>query len=251
LRLRRGKRGMGNFYQEDLAYVHHTGFGDFAEQAGTEILALLQERQIREGLVVDLGCGSGAWARRLLREGYEVLGVDVSAAMVDLARTQASQARIEQASVFDFTLPDCRVITALGEVLGYGLDGLPDDRQLADFFKRAAASLPADGILLFDVIVASPQESLDAQNWRKGVDWAVLSETRELRESGQLSREIVVFREVGGYYRRSEERHLVRVFEVEMLTGLLTDAGFRVTVSDGYGGYRLARRRAAFVARKN
>ncbi|MEW5927683.1 MAG: hypothetical protein AB1941_09365 [Gemmatimonadota bacterium] len=56
-------------YREDLASVHHVGFGDFAEGAAPGVLALLRQAGIREGLVVDLGCGSGVWARALRRYG--------------------------------------------------------------------------------------------------------------------------------------------------------------------------------------
>jgi hypothetical protein len=33
---------MESFYAEDLAYVHHVGFGDFAQRAGLEILFVVR-----------------------------------------------------------------------------------------------------------------------------------------------------------------------------------------------------------------
>ena len=47
---------MRGFYDEDLAYVHHVGFGDFARQAGDQLLQVLRNHQITEGLIIDLGC---------------------------------------------------------------------------------------------------------------------------------------------------------------------------------------------------
>ena len=41
-----------DWYEEDLAYVHDVGYGNFA----------LGSKKARQGLVVDLGCGSGLWA---------------------------------------------------------------------------------------------------------------------------------------------------------------------------------------------
>src|SRR5262245_34869396 len=67
-------------YREDLAYIHDVGHGDFARDAAPGLLALLRRQGIREGLVVDLGCGSGIWAEILVREGYRVLGIDLSPA---------------------------------------------------------------------------------------------------------------------------------------------------------------------------
>ena len=50
------------FYGPDLARIHDAGFGDFARDAGDGIVAMLRDAGIRGGLVVDLGCGSGAQA---------------------------------------------------------------------------------------------------------------------------------------------------------------------------------------------
>ncbi|NLE62016.1 MAG: class I SAM-dependent methyltransferase, partial [Planctomycetes bacterium] len=41
--------------------------------------------------VADLGCGSGKWGRRLLKSGYRVTFVDLSAKMVDEARRQVEE----------------------------------------------------------------------------------------------------------------------------------------------------------------
>ncbi len=49
-------------YGGDLARIHHAAFGDLAEQAAPRILSWLGAAGIRDGLVVDLGCGSGLWA---------------------------------------------------------------------------------------------------------------------------------------------------------------------------------------------
>ena len=239
---------MSEFYAEDLAYVHHVGFGDFAQQAGEQLIPELQDQGIDQGLVVDLGCGSGIWSARLLQAGYQVIGADVSPHMIALARTSAPGAEFIQSSVYDFQLPPCRAITALGEVLGYGSDQLPTDKLLAEFFQKAADSLPVGGLLIFDVIVESAQESMDYSAWRKGLDWAVLMGSKEDRELNELTREITVFREVNGHYRRSEEWHRVRIFNVEQLRRLLGKAGFSVSISDCYGKYQLANRRQAFIA---
>ena len=48
------------FYGDDLSYIHDQRFTPFAERAAPGLLALLAEHGIDTGLVVDLGCGSGA-----------------------------------------------------------------------------------------------------------------------------------------------------------------------------------------------
>jgi hypothetical protein len=45
-----------NAYQDDLAYIHDTGFGGFARGSAPGLLDLFTAPGIRKGLVVDLGC---------------------------------------------------------------------------------------------------------------------------------------------------------------------------------------------------
>jgi hypothetical protein len=61
------------FYGPDLTYVHHTGFGTFAEEAAPGLVELFHNAGIYSGLVVDLACGSGIWPAHLLRAGYSVV----------------------------------------------------------------------------------------------------------------------------------------------------------------------------------
>ena len=239
---------MKNFYQEDLAYIHHAGFGDFAEQAGDEILVMYSRAGVDSGLVVDLGCGSGIWAAKLLNAGFDVLGADVSASMLKLARQYASQGEFVHSSLFDIELPPCASVTALGEELCYGAEDIPTNSKLSQLFCNVAEQLPPGGQFLFDVIVESPLDAMNYQSCRKGEDWAVLVSTEEQPGQGKLNREITVFRQMNGEYRRTEESHLVRVYNVDELSELLIQAGFTVTVTNQYGNYQLAPRRSAFIA---
>ena len=57
------------FYNEDLAYIHDQGFTDTTRNAVQSVLQLLSRQKIKDGLVVDLGCGSGVLAEQLTRAG--------------------------------------------------------------------------------------------------------------------------------------------------------------------------------------
>src|ERR1700741_178965 len=66
----------GPHYRTDLAWIHHAGFSEFATLASHGVIALLQSHGIRDGLIIDIGCGSGILARALTAAGFEVLGID-------------------------------------------------------------------------------------------------------------------------------------------------------------------------------
>ena len=106
-------------YRQDLAYINDAGFSDFATGATPGVLAILRREGVRTGLVVDLGCGGGHWAGALGQEGYDVLGVDLSPAQINLARARAPRARFATGSLLSAKIPACDAVTAIGEIV-YG-----------------------------------------------------------------------------------------------------------------------------------
>jgi ubiquinone/menaquinone biosynthesis C-methylase UbiE len=53
------------------------------------------------GRALDAACGSGRHARRLLDRGHEVVGIDATAEMLELARRNVSGARFDQGDISD------------------------------------------------------------------------------------------------------------------------------------------------------
>jgi SAM-dependent methyltransferase len=238
-------------YGEDLAYVHDVGFGHFANNAAPALLGMLRQRGILRGLVVDLGCGSGILARRLCDAGYDVLGVDQSAAMTAIARKQAPDAQFRQGSLLTVKLPPCIAVTAVGECFNYLFDRRNTMRSLVGIFSRVHDALLRGGLFVFDV--AGPGRVIGPGKqriYREGEDWTVLVETEEDRQRMLLTRRITCFRKVGKLYRRSEEVHRLRLYTRSELAQQLRSCGFRVSTLRGYGPMRFPPGLFGFVARK-
>ena len=70
--------------------------------------------------VLDLGCGTGGHARLLAERGYQVVGVDRSAAMLERARERASGVRFELCEIADLDLGETfDAVLMMFAVLGY------------------------------------------------------------------------------------------------------------------------------------
>ena len=242
---------MTDFYREDVAYIHDVGHADFALRSAPGILEILKKNEIPEGLVVDLGCGSGQWARELLRAGYRVLGIDISEAMIGLAREKAPGAEFRVGSLFEAEIPPCDAVTSVSEVLNYLFDPESEGRGLEGVFGRVYGALRPGGVFVFDVLgPGQVPPGTAVKGFRLGEDWAVLSLKEEDAERRTLVRRIVSFRKVGEHYRRDDEVHRVRLYPPDELSAELRRVGFRVRKMRAYGGYQLAEGHAAFVARK-
>jgi SAM-dependent methyltransferase len=238
-------------YREDLAYVHDVAFTDFIEDAIPGLLKILRRNRVTRGLVLDLGCGSGAWARELTRTGYAVLGIDISDAMLKLARRRAPKARFVKGSFFRVKFPTCVAVTAIGECVNYLFDPGNTGKELARFFRRVHGALQPGGVFVFDV--AEPGRGRPGgttlKSWQ-GRDWVLLLQTEEDRKRSVLTRRMTIFRRVGKHYRHSEEVHRVRLYPRAQVARELERAGFRVSVLRRYGRRPFATGHTAFVARK-
>lgn len=233
-------------YRDDVAYVHDAGFSDFSLNAAPGLLRVLRRCGITSGLVTDLGCGSGRWARELGRAGYDVFGVDQSAAFIRMARKTAPRARFVVASLHSVKLPARDAVTSLGECFNYCFDR---GRGLARLFARVYRALRPAGAFIFDVAgPARIPESAPQRRWFQGRDWAILVETAGKQNA--LTRQIICFRKVGRLYRRTEEIHRLRLYGAAEVVEELGGAGFEVQALAGYGRFRFPVGITGLVARK-
>jgi SAM-dependent methyltransferase len=232
-------------YSADLAFVHDAGFGELAAHTAPEIVHVLHAHGIRDGRIVELGCGSGITARHLAAAGFEVLGIDASPAMIELARANAPRAQFRVASIETADVPVCRAVVAIGEVVSYVPGGLPALRRM---FARIHGALAPGGLLLFDFIDSAAARTYRAKS-SGGVDWALVSSARFDKSRRVLTRRIIVVRRLRRRLRRADETHRVRVYRrAEMRCGLV-DAGFSVRLQRSYGTYRLPAGDVVAVAR--
>jgi SAM-dependent methyltransferase len=225
------------FYGPEQAVIHHREFGGLAANAATRLLGLLEERGLRQGTVVDLGCGSGILARIVSEAGYGVLGVDISADMLALAAVNAPAARRIQGSLLDAELPPAVAVTAIGEALNYATDPRAGLVQLELLTRRIRGSLERGGVFLFDV--ATPGRNGPGpvrQQWEDFDDWTLYMRAEESADRTRLDRSITIFtRDADGRYRRVDEHHVLVLYTVDSVLALLRRAGFEATVEGGYG----------------
>ena len=237
-------------YREDLAWIHDAGYADLARDAAALLLDELARAGHRGGTVVDLGCGSGALAARLCGAGYRVLGIDVSEAMIALARERAPKAEFRVGSFVSAELPRCVAVAAIGEVLSYGFDPANDDRARAALFRRIHDALVPGGVFVFDVAGRERAEPGRRRTYAQGADWAVLVDSDLDPATCVLTRNITSYRVVEGRYRREMEVHRLVLLDTEVVLDVLRDIGFDARRIPGYRAAPLPPGVAGFVCRK-
>ena len=108
----------------------------------------LHRSGIIDGLVIDLGCGSGILSHTMSRAGYDVLGIDISASMIALARQRVPQGQFRVDSLLTAEFPRSVAIAAVGECINYLFDAGNTRARLARLFRRIHESLTPGGVFL-------------------------------------------------------------------------------------------------------
>jgi SAM-dependent methyltransferase len=230
-------------YDVDLAYIHDVGFGDFAAAAAQFLLEYLRAHGIQ-------GCGSGIQAAALTEAGYEVLGYDISPAMVAMCKGRVPGGEFRCASFLDAEIPSCRVVTGVGEVFSYLFDERNSLAGLKKLFRRVHGALEPGGVFLFDVALVGRIPGDQRRTYTEEDGWACLYEGQEDQQRKSLTRHITTFRREGDVYRRDEEVHRLRTYERDELLTPLRQTGFRVRTLRGYDELAFPPGYLAYLCRK-
>ena len=225
---------MSPYYQEDLALVHHLGFGFHADACAPGILALLEPIRERSGLVLEVGCGSGLLTRHLIDAGHRVIATDASPAMVELAKQHAAGAEDVRVLVLpDDPLPEADAVVSVGHVVNYVGERDAVERAII----AIARAVRPGGLFAIDVCdlewAALRQGAPGAG--KIGDDWAVAVEF-SIPVPDRFVRHIATFlRNDDGSWRRSDERHENVLLDTTQIPDLLRSQGLEATVGNSFG----------------
>jgi SAM-dependent methyltransferase len=226
------------FYGRQQAAIHHDRFGDLAHDAARVLAGTLVGRGLTAGTVTDLGCGSGILARVMSDLGYDVLGIDISPDMIELAERNAPKAVFRNESLVDASIPSSVAVTAIGEALNYATDPRAGLEATSTVAQRVFDALAPGGVFLFDV--ATPGRNLGMEV-RERIhdhdDWMLCMRATEM--GNRLDRRITIYTlEPNGQYSRIDEHHVTHLYEPDGLQAVLTSIGFEVETRDSYGSDR-------------
>jgi SAM-dependent methyltransferase len=219
-------------YGPGFAQVYNKRWINFARQVAPYLLDFYAQTDQASShrSVLDLCCGTGQVARYFLEREYQVVGLDLSAAMLHYARenTQpylvSGQARFVQADATNFTLPD-----RFGLVISTfdALNHLPDLTALRQCFAAVAAV--CDGYFLFDLntrVGLRRWNSIEVDESRDDMTivnhgiYDVTSDRAWLKVTGFV-------RNGEGLYERFEQTVYNTIFAMSDVKTLLLETGWR------------------------
>jgi len=193
------------------------------------ICALLSRAGAKPGdLVLDLACGTGTYTYALLKRGYDVIGVDASPEMLQVAQEKAHALEIQPPLLLCQRLEKLNLYgTAQAAVcLTDSINHIAEPKLAQKFFNRLALFLEPGAPFIFDVNTLYKHEHVLADNAfvykSKGVRCTWQNHWDAQTRMTQIDLEIIM----DGVC--SQERFSERAHTPEELTAWLHKAGFAV-----------------------
>lgn len=212
------------YYRADLAWIHHTGYSRHVENVAPGMLNLLRAAGVSKGArVLDVGCGSGLLARRLVDAGFLVQGIDASPAMIALAREHATAAEFDVVRLpAGRSLGEFDAVVSTGHVLNY----LDSREAIGQALGELACAVRDGGVLALDLMTPAFRRARAGETVHARVadDWTIVTRFA-CPEPDRFDRDITVFRRAGDLWRRTDEHHRNVMFEAEEALRVLRDNG--------------------------
>lgn len=219
---------------------------------------ILREHGIMDGIVLDLGCGTGSMTELLAEQGYDMIGVDNSEEMLDLAMEK----RAASGQDILYLLQDMRKFELYGTVRAVisacdSVNYLTEPGDLVKVFSLVNNYLDPGGIFIFDLnTVYKYQEILGEQTIAEDREecsfiWDNFYDEEEMINEYDLT---VFVQEEGDLFRRYCETHYQRAYSLETVRALIEKAGMEVlAIYDAftYNKPKPDSERVYFVAREH
>ena len=218
----------------DFAQVYDIFMDNAPYDRWADFLAERLKRDgIRDGLVLDLGCGTGTVTRLLAEKGYDMIGVDSSEAMLNIALEKEAENRqnilyLEQ-DMREFELyGTVRAVVCICDSLNY----LLEEEDLLETFRLVNNYLDPGGLFVFDFNTVYKYETVigDATIAENREDCSFIWENFYDPEERINEYDVTVFvREQegpeGGLFRRFTETHYQRGYTLSDIRGLIEKSG--------------------------
>lgn len=185
-----------------------------------------------KNLVVDLGCGTGTLAELLYEKGYDMIGVDASESMLNIAMDK----KAESGSEILYLQQDMRELelySTVGTVYSVcdSLNYILEEEELKTVFSLVNNYLFPGGIFIFDFNTDYKYREVIGNTTitENRADCSFIWENYYDPEEEINEYDLTIFvQEEENLFRRFTETHFQRGYTVEQMLRLVEEAGMKV-----------------------
>ncbi len=237
------------------------GGGECAQQVaakGMEAKLRAENLAAERNTVLDLGCGTGTLTELMYRAGFDMIGVDNSEEMLEIALRK----RERSGSDILYLLQDMRELELYGTVgavcsICDSLNYILEEKDMVKVFSLVNNYLYPGGIFLFDFNTVYKYEQVigDATIAENREDCSFIWENYYDGESRINEYDLTIFvkRHPAEYFEKFAETHYQKGYTLEQMKGFLDEAGLlfvKALDADTHGEVREESERVYVIAKE-
>ena len=206
------------------------------EEWADYVIELLKEYGIQDGLVADLGCGTGNMTELLASAGYDMIGIDNAEEMLEIAMEK----REVSGQDILYLLQDMREFELYGTVKAIvsicdSINYITEEEDLLEVFRLANNYLDPKGLFIFDFnTVYKYREILGDQTIaedREDCSFIWDNYYYEEEEINEYELSLFIKEQDTDLYRKYQETHIQKAYELETICRLIEQAGLEYITS--------------------
>ena len=142
-------------------YMDNVPYDEWCRQ----VTGILNEHGITKGIVADIGCGTGNLTERMAEKGFDMIGIDSSADMLEIAMEK----KLKSGHNILYLCQDMRSFELYGTCAAMvsrcdAVNYLLTEEDLVTFFRLVNNYLDPGGIFVFDCNTVHKYETVLADN---------------------------------------------------------------------------------------
>lgn len=224
-----------------FAEVYDTFMDNVPYEEWAEYLAeLLREYDIEDGLVLDLGCGTGSLTEILATKGYDMIGADGSAEMLEIAMEKKAQSGHD----ILYLLQDMREFELYGTVRAVVsvcdcVNYITDEKELEQVFRLVNNYLDPEGIFIFDFNTEYKYKEILGEQTiaedREDCSFIWDNYYYEYESMNEYELTLFIKEQDSNLYRKYQEMHYQKAYTLDAMRELVEWSGLEfVTAYDAY-----------------
>ncbi len=212
-------------------------WAEIADKSQTQRqLQFLKKHLISNGYVLDLACGTGRHSIPLTQQGYAMVGMDVSANLLKIAKKRWSKLEVVRGDMrfLPFKAHAFAVVISMDTSFGY----LPSEKDDLVSLTEIHRTMSKNGVMVLDVfnreeLAHKYSKENNSSKWKEYPSFLLQQKRTVSQRSDWLCDFWTIRDKASG--RLTAFEHSVRLYEKGELQGLVEKSGF--LVNQVFGGY--------------